>query len=70
MPETANRLGTSTSDLAKMDAVAQLDLVEKYLQPFRGRIGSLEDLVAAEMWPAAVGKPSTYIIANSDNPLL
>jgi hypothetical protein len=64
-PPAANTLGTTTSQLAQMDAVSQLEYVAKYLQPFRGRISSLDDLTAALEWPAAVGKPSDYVIARS-----
>jgi hypothetical protein len=62
---TAKALGTSTDELAKMDAVAQLKFVQKYLQPFRGRIANFEDLVAALEYPAAVGAPSDYVIYRS-----
>jgi hypothetical protein len=65
LPPTATNLRTSTGELAKMDAVTQLNFVEKYLQPFRGRIGNLEDLVAALEYPAAVGKPNDYVIYRS-----
>lgn len=39
---TAQNLGTTTDKLAKMSAVAQLVFVEKYFEPFKGKLGSLE----------------------------
>jgi hypothetical protein len=62
MPTTAQRLGTTVADLAKMSAEDQLDYVEKYFVPFKGRLASLEDVYMAILWPAAVGKPNTYVL--------
>lgn len=39
---TAQSLGTTTDKLAKMSAVAQLTFVEKYFEPFKGKLGTLE----------------------------
>ncbi|MDT5268858.1 MAG: hypothetical protein QOH49_1044 [Acidobacteriota bacterium] len=39
---TAQGLGTTTEKLAKMSAVAQLAFVEKYFEPFKGKLGTLE----------------------------
>ena len=39
---TAQSLGTTTDKLARMSAVAQLAFVEKYFQPFTGKLGTLE----------------------------
>src|SRR5690606_13319282 len=56
MPRTAIGLGTSVEQLAGMTAVKQLDWVEKYFQPYRGRMKTLSDIYMAVLWPAAVGK--------------
>lgn len=42
LPSTARGLGTSTSALRNMTAMEQLRFVEKYFQPFKGRLGTLE----------------------------
>ncbi|MGI8786279.1 MAG: N-acetylmuramoyl-L-alanine amidase [Pyrinomonadaceae bacterium] len=42
LPGTAHGLGTSTSALKNMSSVEQLKFVEKYLKPFKGRLGTLE----------------------------
>ncbi len=60
MPSTAKMLGVSTVELAKLTAEDQLKFVYRYFLPYKGRIKSLDDLYMAILWPAAVGKPSTY----------
>jgi hypothetical protein len=44
---TARRLGTTTEAIRRMSPVEQLRLVERYLTPFRGRLGSLADVYLA-----------------------
>lgn len=44
---TAQALGTTTDKLAKMSAVAQVAFVEKYFEPFKGRLGTLEAVYTA-----------------------
>lgn len=62
MPNTAKGLGTTVEALAKMSAEQQLDWVEKYFAPFRGRLKDLTDLYSAILWPTAVGKPLEYVL--------
>lgn len=62
MPKTAIGLGTTTDKLARMSAVEQLDWVEKYFAPYKGRIKTLEDLYMAILWPAAIGKPNSHVL--------
>lgn len=62
MPSTAKALGTSTTALAAMSAVDQLDFVLKYFAPYRGRLKNLGDLYMAILWPAGVGKPDSYVL--------
>lgn len=62
MPTTATGLGTSTAALAAMTAVQQLDWVEKYFQPYKGKLNTLADLYMAILWPAGVGKPMEYVL--------
>jgi TP901 family phage tail tape measure protein len=44
MPDTARGLGTSSEALAGMSATQQLDYVQKYFEPFKGRLGSYDAL--------------------------
>jgi hypothetical protein len=62
MPSIATRLGTSTDELAAMTAVEQLDYVERYFQPYKNKLQSLEDHYMAILWPAAIGHPDTFVL--------
>lgn len=62
MPSTAKGLGTTTDKLAAMTAEDQLNFVWKYFSPFKGRLKSLSDIYMAILWPAAVGKPESYVL--------
>ena len=62
MPSTAMALGTTTRQLAAMSAVKQLDFVEKYFQPKKGRLKTLADVYMAILWPVGVGKPPEYVL--------
>ena len=62
MPATARALGTTTDALAAMTAEQQLDWVEKYFQPYKGKLATLADLYMAILWPLGVGKPMEYVL--------
>lgn len=62
MPDTAQKLGTTTNALAKMSAVEQLDYVERYFRGFHRRITSVEDVYMAILWPAAIGRPNAVVL--------
>lgn len=62
MPPIAAQLGISTGLLSVMSAEEQLDWVEKYFQPYKGRLATLADLYMAILWPAAVGKPMEHVL--------
>jgi hypothetical protein len=62
LESTAKGLGTSTSALAKMSRVEQMEYVEKYLRPFKGRMKNLGDVYMAIHWPAGVGKDDSYVM--------
>lgn len=67
MPTTAKGLGTSVEALAGMTAVQQLDWVEKYFQPWKGKLRDLGDLYMAILWPKAVGQPLEYVLWDQDS---
>lgn len=67
MPQIARDLGTSTSALALMTAVEQLDYVRAYFKSWRGKIHSIDDGYMVILWPAAVGKPDSYVLFDRDN---
>lgn len=62
---TAIGLGTTTDALAAMTRTEQMDWVLKYFKagPLRKVAApTLEDLYMAIIWPAAVGKPNSYVL--------
>lgn len=61
-PATARALGTRVDSLATLSAEAQLDLVERYLLPFRGKLENLGDTCMALTWPRGVGKPDDWVL--------
>jgi hypothetical protein len=67
MPTTATGIGTSTSTLKSLSRVDQMDWVLKFFQYTRlntkAPTPALQDLYNCIFWPAAVGKPGSYIIA-------
>lgn len=62
MPSTARGLGTTTNDLAAMTAEQQLDYVERYFRGYANRLGTLEDVYMAILWPRAVGQPDSTVL--------
>ena len=62
MPDTAAALGTSTTKLAKMSAVEQLDYVYLYYKQYIKPGASLGDLYLATFYPAALNKSDNFVI--------
>lgn len=62
MPKTAERLGTSVNDLKSMSALEQLDYVEKYYQPYKGKVRNYVDLYMVTFFPAALGKSDDTVL--------
>ena len=62
LESTAKGLGTTTAELAQMSRVEQMEYVEKYLRPFKGRMKNLGDVYMAIHWPAGVGKDDSYVM--------
>lgn len=62
MANTAKSLGTTTSELAGMTRSQQMKFVEKYLEPYKGRIKNFGDLYMAIHWPKGVGKSDDYVL--------
>lgn len=54
--------GVSISDIVKMSGVQQLDYVRKYFEPKRGKLDSYEKVFTYTFFPAAFGKPDSYIL--------
>jgi len=65
MPDTARGLGTTTDALANMSAVEQLDYVEKYLMPYKGKMKTAADAYMAVFSPAFIGKGDDNVAYSS-----
>lgn len=59
--KTAIGLGTTLDQILRMGYLDQLKLVEKYYTPFAGKIKSYSDLYLCTFYPAALGKPDSFI---------
>ena len=68
MPSTAIDLGTTVEALKKMSFLQQLEYVQDYYKPYRGRIKSFVDLYLATFYPIAMGKPESYVIGSHKGP--
>lgn len=62
---TAIALGTTTTALARMTPVQQMDYVQKYFEQYKGRISNLTDCYMAVFYPKAIGQPDSYVIATA-----
>jgi hypothetical protein len=67
-PATAAELGTRTADLAAMTAEDQMDYVEKYFNPYRNMLETIEDVYMAILWPAAIAKPNSWVLFRRPSP--
>lgn len=61
MPSTARELGTTVEAIKKLTAVEQLTFVQKYLQPYKGRMKTWVDVYLAVFYPRAIGNPNFVI---------
>jgi hypothetical protein len=62
---TARNLGTTTGAIRRMSPVEQLRLVEQYLTPFRGRLGSLADVYLAVFRGAVIEGGDGVVVVSS-----
>jgi len=67
MPATARALGTDVGTLSRMSAVDQLDYVEEYFRPYKGRLSNLGDVYMAILWPAGIGKLDSWILWDKES---
>lgn len=59
---TAEGLGTSTAELAQMTRAEQMEFVQRYLEPYAGRIQNFGDLYMAIHWPRGVGQGDDFVM--------
>ncbi len=65
MPATARNLGTTLKEIREMSNVEQLDYVYSYLSTYSGKMNSLADVYFAVFFPAAIGKPDSFVLQTS-----
>lgn len=65
MSDVAKELDTTTSDLATMSGVEQLDYVFGYFYPEKGKLKTLSDVYMKVLCPEAVGESEDYPIYTS-----
>ncbi|QHV97572.1 lysozyme family protein [Spirosoma endbachense] len=66
IPSTAYRLGTTPGKLAAMNPVEQLAYVERYYQPYKGRVHDVYDAYLVVFAPAFLGHPDPQILYRAD----
>ncbi len=65
MPSTLAAMGYMRQELLAMNATDQLDLVNQYLQFYKSRnLKELHNLYLAIFYPAAIGKPDSFILGS------
>ncbi len=64
MPETAEGMGTTTEELARMSPLEQLDWVRAYFISSKGQMHSVEDVYMKVFFPAAMGKGPEHPMPN------
>ncbi|OJJ23293.1 hypothetical protein BKI52_02745 [marine bacterium AO1-C] len=67
MPGTASGLGTSTQALMSMSATQQLDYVERYFAPYKGKLKSVVDMYIINFYPYALGKSDSYVLGSEQS---
>jgi hypothetical protein len=65
MPSTAKNMGTTVDALARLSAVDQLDWVEKYFAPHKGRLRTPQDHYLAVFMPALIGTSLSHVVASA-----
>lgn len=67
MPEFAPLFGHTIEEIRAMDAIQQLDLVEKRFGWEKGRLHRPVDYFLSNFFPVAVGKPDSFIMGQEGN---
>ena len=68
MPNTlSGDYGITTEQILSMNAVKQLEYVEKYYSRYRGKLKSFGDMYLAVFYPAALNKSLDFVIGSERN---
>ena len=69
MPQTARNMGTTVDTLKSMSAVDQLDWVDKYFQPWAGRLRTPHAHYLAVFLPSLMGTALDHVVATKGSSL-
>ena len=61
----ASGVSGAPQSILQYSPLQQLDLLKEYFKPYRGRMHSYFDVYLVTFFPAAVGKPDSYVFATS-----
>ncbi len=61
---TARGMGTTLEAIRKMTTIEQLYYVRKFYLPYKGRIKHPIDLYLVTFYPAAIGKPDSWVLGS------
>lgn len=64
LDSTAQGLGTSTAELSQMSAIDQLKFVEKYLEPFKGQLDTLEGVYTSVLAGSPEADPDAALFSS------
>lgn len=67
MPSTLRPWGLTTDDVLGMNYNDQLNLVYKYLSPYKGKFKSAADLYLSIFYPYAMAQKDTYVMGSERN---
>jgi LPXTG-motif cell wall-anchored protein len=65
MPGTMSSMGISESILRNKTATQQMQYVQQYFAPYRGRMLNVYDVYAAVFFPVMIGKPDSFVLATA-----
>lgn len=68
IPSTYQKWGYTKGQLQAMSALDQLDLVERFYSKAKGKFSSYPDLHLYAFFPAALGKPDSWVLETSTLP--
>jgi len=67
MNSTAHGLGTTTADLSQMTPVQQLDYVDKYFEPYKGKVDTLEGVYTSILSGRPHSDPDTVLFTQGSD---
>lgn len=68
LPMVYSSYGYTKDQMLAMNNVQQMDLVYRFYSRAKGRIKSYTDLHLFTFWPAALGKPDSYVLETTSIP--